>query len=109
MLPHSESAYIPDAKLFEYLLSPAHPEGGPKAIFFEAIGYTTENAESLRAELMRIARDGHLTDQSRIDVGEKYVIEGVLSRKKGNGIRLRTVWVIDTGTTAPRFITAYPL
>lgn len=108
-LPNAEAAYVPDAKLFDYLLSRAHPEGGPKAAFFSAIGYGRSDAERLRDELVRIAREGAVMQQSGIDCGEKYVIDGALRRTSGEPIPLRTVWVIDRGTTAPRFVTAYPL
>ena len=108
-LPNSRAAYIPDAKLLNYLLSPSHPEGGPKAAFFDSIGYSLVNAEALRSELLRIARDGILTKTESIECGEKYVVEGTLSNGPKPGIPLRTIWVIDYGTTAPRLITAYPL
>jgi hypothetical protein len=108
-LPNCESAYVPDAKLLDYLLSPSHPEGGPKAAFFAAIGYSRTQAESLRTELLRIAREGTLMEESTIDCGQKYVVEGLLPRPSGHGIPLRTIWVIDRGVTAPRFVTAYPV
>lgn len=108
-LPNSHLAFVPDAKLFDYLLSPSHPEGGPKASFFATAGYTVEHAEQLRGELLRIAREGTLKQEMSIECGQKYIVEGMLSRDSGPGIPLRTIWVIDRGTTAPRFVTAYPL
>jgi hypothetical protein len=109
LLPNATDAFVPHAKLFDYLLAPSHPEGGPKATFFALAGYTSSNAESLRTELLRIAREGNVTEQLQIEVGQKFVVEGALRTRNGRGIPLRTVWVIDHGTAAPRFVTAYPL
>ncbi len=54
-LPNVENARVDDSKLHGYLLSLSHPEGGAKARFYESIGFTIENAEELRIELLRIA------------------------------------------------------
>jgi len=108
-LPNSIAAYVPDAKLFGYLLSTSHPEGGPKAEFFAAIGYPVEKAETLRSEFLRIAHSEEVKDEIFFDFGVKYVVEGLLAREGGMGIPIRTIWVIDRGETAPRFVSAYPL
>ena len=108
-LPNSKAAYVPDAKLFAYLLSPSHPEGGPKSEFFAAVGYPIENAEALRQEFLRIARSEEVVDEISFVFGVKYVVEGILARAGGEGIPIRTIWVIDKGETAPRFVSAYPL
>lgn len=108
-LPNSFHAYIPEAKLREYLLSPTHPEGGPKSVFFHAMGYTEDNILELETALLVIAMNGEVTDHYEFEFGRKYVVEGNLRRVGGTQIPLRTVWVIDSGEQAPRFITAYPL
>jgi hypothetical protein len=108
-LPNSIDAYVPDAKLFAYLLSPSHPEGGPKSEFFSAVGYPVENAEALRREFLRIAHNEDVKEEIVFEFGVKYVVEGVLVRAGGAGIPIRTIWVIDKGENAPRFVTAYPL
>ena len=108
-LPNSIAAYVPDAKLFAYLLSPSHPEGGPKSEFFASVGYPVENAETLRSEFLRIARSEEVNSEIIFEFGLKFVVEGMLARDGGMGIPIRTIWVIDRGETAPRFVTAYPL
>jgi hypothetical protein len=108
-LPNSHEAYVPDSKLCDYLLSRSHPEGGPKAAFFAAAGYSLTDVEGLRSELLRIAREGTVARELIIDCGEKYVVDGELTRNNREPIPLRTVWVIDRGTTSPRLITAYPI
>jgi hypothetical protein len=59
--------------------------------------------------LLRIARDSDVVDIFVDDFGVKYVVEGILTDKRGRGIPLLTVWVIDKGTDFPRLVTAYPL
>ncbi len=108
-LPNSENAYIPQPKLMEYLLSPTHPEGGPKAVFFNQVGYPRENADELSSILLDIARTNEITTHIANEFGKKYIIEGILPHINGEGIHLRTVWVIDNGEVNPRFVTAYPL
>jgi hypothetical protein len=41
--------------------------------------------------------------------GTTYLVEGPLETPLGRKPRLRTVWLVETGELAPRFITAYPL
>jgi hypothetical protein len=108
-LPNAENARVDDSKLHGYLLSLSHPEGGAKARFYESVGFTIDNAEELRIELLRIARAFDVLEISIDEFGVKYVIEGILIDKRGRGIPLRTVWVIDKGTDFPRLVTAYPL
>jgi len=40
--------------------------------------------------------------------GVKYVMEGVLETPSGIAPRILTVWILETGETNPRFVTAYP-
>jgi hypothetical protein len=41
--------------------------------------------------------------------GVTYLIEGLLETPSGRKPHVRTIWLIETGQVAPRFITAYPL
>ena len=41
--------------------------------------------------------------------GVTYIVEGPLETPSGRKPRIRTVWLVETGQLAPRFITAYPL
>ncbi len=54
-LPHQEQAYIQPRKLIDYLLSPAHPAGRSKAIFFRRAGFDDANAHLLEQALVEIA------------------------------------------------------
>ncbi len=41
--------------------------------------------------------------------GLTYVVEGRMKTPSGRQPRVRTVWLVESGEVAPRFITAYPL
>jgi hypothetical protein len=43
-----------------------------------------------------------------IALRESLIIEGVLEAPSGASPRIRTVWILETGETHPRFVTAYP-
>jgi hypothetical protein len=108
-LPNYKDAYIPVEKLRDYLLSESHPEGGPKAAFFELIGYSKVRVVELEAALLSIAYTEEVTTHFQFTFGNKYIIDGSLPRKSGTDIPFRTVWVINSDETAPRFVTGYPL
>jgi len=46
-LPNSENAYVPSAKLVEYMLSEIHPIGRAKALFLKNLGYDNTDAGTL--------------------------------------------------------------
>ena len=63
--PDAEHAIVTQEKLCDYLLNPAHPVGGPKAAWFATIGYTQQNWEQLRSDLLQ-GPWGHCTGQNTI-------------------------------------------
>jgi hypothetical protein len=108
-LPNLENAYIPPAKLVNYLLSPTHPVGGPKARFFRSTGFDESTAASLEQALIDIARSEEVTEVEQTRHGTKYAVEGDI-RTPAKGVRrVRTVWIIEAGQQRPRLVTAYPL
>jgi hypothetical protein len=58
MLPNAKRALVAPNKVRDYLLSPSHPVGRFKAAVFAALGYTQENWERLRDDLLAIASSG---------------------------------------------------
>jgi hypothetical protein len=38
-----------------------------------------------------------------------YVIEGEIDSPDGRNPRIRSVWVVEINSTAPRFVSAYPV
>jgi hypothetical protein len=108
VLPHRESAYIPPAKLTGYLLSETHPVGRFKARLFYAAGYDPTNAQSLERALIDIAHEQEVTDTISTSYGTIYVIDGTLQTPMGIDLQIRTVWIIVSGESSPRLVTAYP-
>jgi len=75
-LLNSEKAFVDVAKLRDYSLSLKHESGAHKArVFRAALGVTLPDAEWLRAQLLRIAREGDATIGERSLFGQKFVIE----------------------------------
>ena len=108
-LPNKEKAYIPLAKLKDYLLSETHSVGKSKAKFLRSLGFNEVNVNLLKEGLIAIAHSGNVKDVVSSSHGVKYVIDGQLKVPVGGFIEMRTVWIIDKGQSRPRFVTSYPL
>ena len=105
-LPNADDASITESKLRNYLLDP-YGKSPSKARLFAALGYTQENWELLARDL----RDQHLgldAHEGRPSPhGKVFEIVGELRGPKGRA-RIKSVWMIDTRSDIPRFLTAYP-
>ncbi|HST51246.1 MAG TPA: hypothetical protein VLJ61_04475 [Pyrinomonadaceae bacterium] len=108
-LPSGETAYVSPPKLVNYLLSPSHPVGGPKARFFRSVGFDETNAAALEQALIDIARSEDVTEVEQTRHGTKDAVEGDLRTPVKGVRRIRTIWIVDVGQERPRFVTAYPL
>jgi hypothetical protein len=108
MLPNADDAWIPLAKITDYLLSDAHPVGASKARFFAAHGYHRSNIKALERGLLRIAVLGRLVQSVSSPYGDKYVIDGELATPRGTTVTVRTVWIVEADAR-PRFVTAHPV
>jgi len=105
-LPNRESAYVPTSKLKDYLLSETHVAGKSKAKFFRLLGFNENNVNYLEKGLIDIAQTQEIKEEVSSPHGRKYVIDGNLLTPN-KPVRIRTIWIIDKGKKAPRFITAY--
>jgi hypothetical protein len=108
-LPHAKEAIVPRSKIENYLLNPGHPIGGGKAKFFIHFGFTRENWEVLASALLRHAEENSVVRSTSDADGTTYLVEGPLETPSGRQPRVRAIWLIETGTLAPRFISAYPI
>jgi len=107
-LPNSGAAYVPRAKVRDYLLSSHHPVGRAKAAFFHGLGFTGETEDRLIAGILEIARSGRLVAAVESPYGVKYVVEGILTGPTGKAAAVITVWVVEPNDPRPRLVTAYP-
>ena len=108
-LPNSEIASIDPRKVTHYLLDLRHPDGGAKAAFFMRFGFREDDPEPLMEALLEHGRSNEVVRLQKTAFGTNYIVEGPLNAPDGRKPRLRTVWLIDAGGGAPRFVTAIPL
>jgi hypothetical protein len=108
-VPNHQRAAVPAAKVTRYLLSTTHPVGQYKATFFRAVGFTSARWEEMAAALRRHVADHDVVKEEPTPFGIRYVVEGRMETPDGRSPSVRSVWFIDTGSDAPRFVTAYPL
>jgi hypothetical protein len=108
-MPERDNALIPRAKLTDYLLSPTHPVGGPKARYFLALGFSPAAPEVLERALLGVARTGVVRQVSEGAHGTKYVVDGRLTTPSEVVADVRTVWLVEPPSLRPRLVTAYPL
>ena len=108
-LRNAHLAVVERQKLVDYLLNASHPDNGGKAQFFASLGFHAGDAEPLVAALQGVASEGEMVASAHSVHGEKHVVEGWLVAHTGTGRRaVRTVWIVDAGSEAPRLVTAYP-
>jgi hypothetical protein len=108
MFPAVERASIDPAKVRDYLLSPVHPVGRFKAVVFQALGYTTEEWEKLRDDLLLLANTTAAVPGQTSTFGQKYQVSGTLRGPNGREGKFTCVWLVPVDCEAPRFITAFP-
>lgn len=83
-LRNAHLAVVERQKLVDYLLNASHPDNGGKA---------------------KLRNGGFSPFRAR----REHIIEGWLVAHTGTGRRaVRTVWIVDAGSEAPRLVTAYP-
>jgi hypothetical protein len=107
-IPNADQAIVERRKITEYLLSTSHPVGRAKAAFFRRFGFHIPAWTELRDGLLDHARSSHIVSASDTPFGRKYTVEGLLTTPSGRKPRVRSVWFVTTGQTAPRLVTAYP-
>lgn len=109
-LPYLENAYVPEAKIVKYLLNLEHRQGGKdKAVFFMRFGFTMASWEMLAQALLAHATAYEVASTITLPDRIHYVVEGVIISPDGRNPQIRSVWVIETDSTTPRFVSAYPL
>lgn len=106
-LPNAHLAFVPDEKLGGYLLDPGHEDGGPKSRFLEAVGFDITRQDEVKAALLSHGAAFEATGIAT-PFGMKYHVDGMLISPTGRSVYVRTVWQIDAGTSAPRFVTLRP-
>lgn len=107
-MPNADLAVVDEDKLARYILNPLHKDGWAKEQFLVAHGFDPADAEAVRLALLDHGRSNKLSETELTVFGVKYRVEGPLQAPHGV-VQVRTVWQVDTGQTAPRFVTMVPL
>jgi hypothetical protein len=109
-LPNAQLANVPERKITQYLLNPAHPAGGSKARFFLRFGFTAAKWQQLAEALHRHGRENEVAAMEQTAHGGRYVVDGLLVAPDGSRLNIRSAWYISVrGDGGPRFVTAHPL
>jgi hypothetical protein len=108
MLPNSHLALIEREKVAGYLLNPKQPDNGGKAAFFVALGFSSDGWETLADALRKLVLTAHVSREMETGHGIKYIVEGEIEGPLGKTASVRTIWIVDAGTSFPRLVTAYP-
>lgn len=108
MLPNAASAIVEPSKVRDYLLSPSHPVGRFKAAVFTALGYSQEDWPRLHEDLLLHGRSGQARLAEANQYGQKYLVSGTLKGPNGRTGAFVSVWLVESETSAPRLLTAYP-
>ena len=107
-LPNAHLARVDQEKITNYLLSSVNPRGRAKAGFFLSFGFSATRWQELAEALRRHAVSHAVARALETAYGPRYHVDGELETPDGRNPLVRTVWQIDLGGDAPRFITAYP-
>lgn len=107
-LPNAGVVKIEREKIADYLLNADHPDNGGKAAFFVALGFHRDDWEPLANTLRMLAITYSVTRSMESAHGKKYIIDGAIETPTGKSPRVRTIWIVDSGKTVPRLVTAYP-
>ena len=106
-MPGGDTAIVDPAKLTGYCLNPEHPRGKHKARVFAAVlGFTSENADQLRAALLKAAASeaAHVAATDRF--GTRYVLEFETRGPRGAGT-VKSTWIVRRGETTPRLTSCF--
>lgn len=108
-LPNSISAWVEEKKVLKYLLDLSHAEGGPKAKFFQARGFTEADWEGLADALRHHARHNEVSRKKVTEFATNYSLDCQVPTPDQSNPCIRTVWEIRPEDPRPRLVTAHPL
>jgi len=98
---------VSEQKIRRYLLNTTHRDGGSKARFFLARGFSDAAWRDFAMAIRRRPIDNPILIGEATDYGLKVTVQCTLSTPDGSHPCIRTVWMQED-TMAPRLVTAYP-
>ena len=106
-IPGADRAVVEPAKVRDYLLSREHPIGRFKARVFASAGFRSDNWQQLQRELQVVAQSADAVLARSETYGQLFEVRAILQGPDGT-LPVLTVWILRTGESIPRFVTAYP-
>lgn len=108
-LPQSDRAILDMRKIEDYCLNPSHPRGRHKArVFREALDLRRSDASWLRDVLLEAARSGEALQEVEDAWGTYWRLDATIRRQRKSAV-VRTIWIVRTGESMPRFVTCWVL
>jgi hypothetical protein len=108
-LPYLGRAILDIRKLEDYCLDLTHPRGRHKArVFREALGIGRSDAAWLREALLTNVGGDDALEIAADAFGRCWRLDIPVARQ-GRRIMVRTIWMVRTGESAPRFVTCWVL
>jgi hypothetical protein len=108
-LPRGNHARVDESKIVGYLLSHDHPDGAPKARFFEGFGFHASAWQVFASALRAHGQKNPVANVVETEYGRRYSVDGSIRTPDGRNPNIRTVWIVEPNMDGPRLITAYPL
>ena len=87
-------------------IAPTRPAQGP--VFREALGLDRSDAAWLRDVLLEAVRSGEATEVGKDAWGTHWRLDAML-RRQGKSAVIRTIWIVRTGESVPKFVTCWVL
>jgi hypothetical protein len=103
----TQRLHVDEAKVVGYLLS--HSNGQGKAAFFLRFGFLPGAWAEMAEALKQQARNNPVVTAVDSPYGTRYSVVGVLQTPSGRVPRVRTIWILESGSDQLRLITAYPI
>jgi hypothetical protein len=108
-LPHGDEAILDIRKIEEYCMSPSHPRGRHKArVFRDALDLQRSDAAWLRDVLLDAALSSEAAPIAVDPWGAHWRLDATI-RRQGKHAVVRTIWIVRTGESVPRFVTCWVL
>jgi hypothetical protein len=109
IIPNADSAVVDIRKLRDYCLDATHDEGKHKAYLFATIlGMSAEDADDLRAILLRVVKIHDARLGRRDEYGQRYIIDFEMEWHGRRAI-IRSGWIVEHQSRVPRLTTCFPL
>lgn len=108
-IPNAKCAVVDIRKLRDYCLNPQYSVGKHKArLFASALHMAANDAEELRNLLLQAVKT-HDAQFGRHDTyGQRYIVDFMVTWHKRKAM-IRSAWIIEHDSNAPRLTSCYPL